>query len=1005
MDEIVGHIEGRYDVSLADSTMMWIVQYGMNKAQERMKTKTGVIERLNEISKFYELAVMQLEGCLNIVKAGTENKSLESNHEEVLEELREIKDRLQGRLEESELAISEKDRELTELKERGPMSPSSGPGTGTATSPTYENDQTTRNKHSKGDVQELRTCMDQHIQNMKQRVETKHGKSGEASQRGIDRKKIEEMGSDIGILKQTMDLAFTKMQSALVLCEMRPKERQWKLAIEKDVMSILIRSFSREFQENADAKERKKEDQVLKHWQEHYWPQMMNEVTCLQYELANLNETCAEDSDCSALSSPTKASQDEGCFEKPRSPKKVDEAKPPKVEENEDGSNIVAKLIKSHESIIRRTKEEMKLSKLGLAQDKKASSSKIRRERLKERIRAVIERLDNLTDRNDEMSESFRESKTLPRRRLSEIYETDIVNKDTDHWESTWENEIGVFNAEKGQLLTTEKRYNTMARSKAQGIHGSVGKGMVEEFNSISYSSVIEMLIQESVFKCYLINQWNEYTEENIIERKISDDIIRVLFSEVAKDISSNPEFALTKCQCGKAEEYGVQVQRSTCSNQEDEIECTIREDICSLMFRKTCEEFNTVMEGCNVDSTVREEIYWIVSAETMKSFADIASYASREKSDNNTSLVDQLQFIITESILKEDVSMVVFKAMLKEWKNEAENYYMENLIREQIHQFIMVETLIDAILLSMEVKSQGHYNISGDNYPTVMLNQVLATQGEENMTIVLLESLLRCFEAGETLLLCAQSEINEHSKQLDLGSEYGDLHEHEIFEDLITGEERTFFSLNSKVENVLQQLGISKALLRELGSNLGHRLSNSESFHHHTSSIEEEYLHPASSVFLPLLNLSRTFPEFEVMVSQNLQMMTVRLEKMKCCLDSVIELVDSLRNKQLLYQKAFIRRCQNLQDAEAEVDLLGDQVEELLTLLEQIYVTLALHAPTLQQYFEVSNILELIKAELIRGASQTLATLIGFGGLVYKKRQSNIRRSRYSNAAQDFNL
>lgn len=211
----------RFEVSLADSTMMWIVHYAMNKAQEMMKTKTKVIERLNEISKFYELAVMQLEGCLNIVHAETESSFLESNHEEVLEELREINDRLQGHLEESELAISEKDRELTErlenevklrhvleLKERELVSPGASHGTETATSPNAENDQTRRNKHGKGDVHELRTCMDQHMLSMKQRLEPKHDMLGEVPHNGIDRKKIEEMGSDTGILKQTMDLAF-----------------------------------------------------------------------------------------------------------------------------------------------------------------------------------------------------------------------------------------------------------------------------------------------------------------------------------------------------------------------------------------------------------------------------------------------------------------------------------------------------------------------------------------------------------------------------------------------------------------------------------------------------------------------------------------------------------------------------------------------------------------------------------------------------------------------------
>ena len=95
MDGIFECIDGRFEVSLADSTMMWIVHYAMNKAQEKMKEKTGVIERLNEISKFYELAVMQLEGCLSIVHAETESSFLESNHEEVLNDLRNIKDRLQ----------------------------------------------------------------------------------------------------------------------------------------------------------------------------------------------------------------------------------------------------------------------------------------------------------------------------------------------------------------------------------------------------------------------------------------------------------------------------------------------------------------------------------------------------------------------------------------------------------------------------------------------------------------------------------------------------------------------------------------------------------------------------------------------------------------------------------------------------------------------------------------------------------------------------------------------
>jgi myosin heavy subunit len=237
MDDIFGYMDGRFEVSLADSTMMTIVHKAMNKAQEKMNTKTGVLERLNEISKFYELAVMQLEGCLTIVHAETESSFLESNHEKLLDDLKEIKDRLQGRLEESESIISEKDRELSQRLKK--------------------NQTTCHNKvKSDGDLCDLRSSMDQQMLNIKQRLEPQQDivENVVTQPQNIvnDTKKIEEMGSDIDVLKQTMDLAFGKMQSALFSCEMRPKERQWKLKIEKDMISILITSFMREFQEKIE---------------------------------------------------------------------------------------------------------------------------------------------------------------------------------------------------------------------------------------------------------------------------------------------------------------------------------------------------------------------------------------------------------------------------------------------------------------------------------------------------------------------------------------------------------------------------------------------------------------------------------------------------------------------------------------------------------------------------------------------------------------------------------
>nr|KYP64502.1 WPP domain-associated protein [Cajanus cajan] len=966
MDGIFGYVNGNFEVSLADSTMMWIVHYAMNKAQEKMKAKTGVIERLNEISKFYELAVMQLEGCLSIVHAETESSFLESNHEEVLDDLRDIKDRLQWRLKESELAIVEKDKELTqrlenelqlrhalELKERQLVSLGVSNGNETS-SLNAENDQT-RNEledgngdgdgdgdggnddgngygdgDGDGDFYELRTSLDQ------QKLET-HDMLSELEHNGIGRKKIDEMGSDIDILKQTMDLAFVKMQSALALREMGSKEREWKLTIEKNVMSILIGSFMREFQEDIEAELKRDENQVLKVWKRH-WPRLMNEFTSLQHELAIFHETYPEDSDCSSLSSPIKPSSPS----KPSSPEashemankfsqKMEEMdKAPGEEESEDGSNYVAKLIKSHESIIRRKSEENNLSKHGILQERKASYTRRRKElnRVRERIHVVTEKLDSFIYRNARLGESLFNQRPIL--------------------------DVEPF---QGRKEVAKKEHNTM-QNLISDMCGSIDD-KVEEFNIKFCNFDLEKQIQEHVYKYYLrevINEWNENIEKQTIKRKIRDDINLTVLSEAVMDINANQEFSLTK--------------------EQDKINSTINEDICKIIFRQTVDEFNKVIVGCKADSGIREHINQIVFGETLKIFVNMTSFASKKRENGiQNNFLDKLHFITIESFLKEDVCMVVFKAMIKEWELKLDNYYVENYIREMINQVVMVETLNDAFLFTMEV--QG--NSIKDNFSTstMMLNQGWKVEGEENLTIILLESLLSCFEAEENLMLSAKSEIKEQCRELDLGSERGDLHEHEIFEDLITGEEQTFSSLTSKVENVLQQLGIGKALLKELGTSLGHSLRDSESFQSQMSTNEEGQLRLSSSAFMPLLNLILTFAEFGAMICQKFEMMNVRLEKMKCCLDPVIELVNCLRSKTLIYQKAFFKRCQNLQKAEAEVDLLGDQVDALLTLLEKIYATLHQHAPALQQYFEVYNILELIKKELISGAVEAESVLM----------------------------
>ncbi|CAL5185032.1 unnamed protein product [Lathyrus oleraceus] len=839
--------------------MMSIVHRAMNKAQEKMKTKTGVLERLNEISKFYELAVMQLEGCVTIVLAETDSSCLESNHEKLLDDLREIKDRLQGRLEESELIISEKDRELSARLKK--------------------NQTTSENKVKSDDgLGELRSSMDQQMLHIKQRLEPQLDmvENVVTQTHNVvvnDTKKIEEMGSDIDVLKQTMDLAFCKMQSALFSCEMRPKEMQWKLKIENDMISILITSSLKEFQENIEVEARRNENHVHKRWQEH-WSKIMNEVTSLKNELVNMHDSFPDEYDSSALSSPTKSSSEEGTQETfhkflPKAEERDHKEGVVQEDEENEKKSLVAKIIKNHESIIRQKNEELNRIK----HQKKASSSRKRKELsiVKEKIYIVSERFDNFIKRNEKQGESLFHQKAIHHKETLSWKKLSLQEDEIEFEKLIQENVHKCYLKERMNELNEKIERNKIKRRIREDINFLVFFEASKKLSSQVDEIEFEKLVQENVHKCYLkerMNELNEKIETNKIKRRIREDTNFLVFFEAIKDVKYNHEFVLAK------------------ENVEYEIEGNIKEDICMLVVKKTIEEFNKMVTNCKV----------------------------------------------------------------------------ENIIREQIDQFVFEETLEVFVNIS---NSHRRKNINiQENFSTMVLNQVQKFQGHENLTLILLESLLGCFEVGENLMLSARSEIKEHSKQLDLGSERGDLHEYELFEDLITGEEQTFSSLTSKVENVLQQLGISKAILKELGTSLGHRLRDSESFRHQMFDNEQEELNVSSFE-------STTFVEFEATVHQKLEMLTMRLEKMKFCMDSIIKMVACLRRNELLYQKAFIRRCQNLQNAEAEVDLLGDQVEALLILLEKIYVALHQHAPALKQHFEVFNILELIKTKLVNGAFQ----------------------------------
>ncbi|KAG7550689.1 hypothetical protein ISN45_Aa06g014510 [Arabidopsis thaliana x Arabidopsis arenosa] len=390
MKDIMKEVEGKVKFSMADSTMMLLVQQAMDKAHEKIKTKHGLLLRLNAISIFYELAVIQLESCLSFVRQETDK--LESNHEEVVRDLREIKDRLHHRLLETELAILEKDRQLLEMSEsqeslRNVLESKE-------TELVHLQDLERKRFHSKiGDFikedefSELKSSVDQQVMNLRQKLETEYDELGGETE--------DPSGVDIDVLKGTMDLAFNKMHHAIFLSELGPIEQSWRWSIERDSMALLIKGFMNGLEEKME-----KVMMVVRDYESGFKDRVCSirrEVECLesQFDQIIIHRSSSPRScvaTAATISSSSSIDYDIGDDK---------EGKEDGGEEQDSSNFPVSKLIKSHESIIRRKSEELAPPKIeSIKRQKSCNSSSSKRA-----IDDVVAGLDSLMSLNTKLFE------------------------------------------------------------------------------------------------------------------------------------------------------------------------------------------------------------------------------------------------------------------------------------------------------------------------------------------------------------------------------------------------------------------------------------------------------------------------------------------------------------------------------------------------------------------------------------------------------------------------
>lgn len=828
MEDLFGQIECR---SSSDSIVMRILRCAMDKTHEKLQFKVGPIEFLHERTLFYKLAAILVEGGLNIVQE--ETHILEGGGDEILSDLMEIRQWLKGRIQDmkqlivdkdGELAerleneaklwqaLDQKDRELVYLHEKiepGPM----------------KNDEF----HDDEDISKLKSSVDQQMLNIKQKLEDEKKiliserrarrsrisspnlsfdfldkeRSGgleikEDESFGIDKfdnlKSLSElsrvnqnvlikrMSSDIDILKETLDLAFGRMQSAEVL----PLEKQWRWTIEKDIESILVKGFISDLQRIFDVQVKKKVGALKDNWLD-FMDELKDSIDAGQKDLTGVRRTTSEpflDSSCTGNL----------------------------LDDDEvNGSNLVAKMIKNHESIICKQREQDTRLTRG------RSSSMAKNERRERRIQDARG--------NEETCLRYKRHRKIPN------------NTKTN---------TNFATGERSRVDSDEKR-----EDERDGLCLQIS--MLEDIYLLLFHSMMNDV--SSVLCC-----------------KDNEGLMKDDNDELSSDDHINN---------GKTRVSVEDLEGSTSTQiQLHYLEATIREDIYMVFLRELAESWKSEM----VESSIRESVHHFVITEAAKDMAE-------------SRLLKQISF--------------------QERTPRSRRLYADN---------------------SQEGTPRSRRLYADNSLEGTPRSRKLETDGDESL-IEKLDSLLKCFEAEEDLMLKASSIIKEHSASnslIILNCE--ELDERDAIEWLITDDESTFSSVSEKLERALQQLYTSKELLVELEQTL--EVSTIE---HENNNGEDRVGHAHASDNV-IMQFQKLFNNVEHLLLQNLETKSLRysiysvvlyviikmhtiffvqiyrVEVLKREVDTLIEPMSLMRRRKLLYKKAFISRCHNLRLAENEV-------------------------------------------------------------------------------------
>lgn len=357
-------------------------------------------------------------------------------------------------------------------------------------------------------------------------------------------------------------------------------------------------------------------------------------------------------------------------------------------------------------------------------------------------------------------------------------------------------------------------------------------------------------------------------------------------------------------------------------------IEASISEGVYKCLLREAVDSVKSVSEKSDLEYKLMQEVYEIVFSDAAHN-ATPSSTCAFEESDLESVIMQELCEVIFREALKE--AEVTLSELNQKYCMETELRRLEVAEKERLKQ--------EKRLLSSLVEEKEKL---ANEAAAILLKE----KDQSNLVSQELNHLRDETSRQQILISKSGKEFDDMKGNFIKALEQIEQYKVEVHE------------LKQKLELAMKELRDTNEEKRVLIEQKQHAESLVETK-------EREHMKQVQSLIIFIQGLSKTVADFECRVVEDIKRCNLRLDSLNSQSKGLILKAIVIKRTGLMYKQKLERRCSDLQKAEEEVDLLGDEVDTLLGLLEKIYIALDHYSPILQHYPGIMEILKLVRREL----------------------------------------